>query len=97
MERMVALNGMYLGYLTGLRGEPEAGLELIAASQEEASRLRDVETGLIGQWLEARLKCGMGDKEEGLAQLKVALEGAETMNSGYLVGEITEEIARWIG
>jgi class 3 adenylate cyclase/tetratricopeptide (TPR) repeat protein/tRNA A-37 threonylcarbamoyl transferase component Bud32 len=96
MERMVALNGMYLGYLTGLRGEPEAGLELLAASREEADRLRDLETGLIGQWLKARLLCGMGDKKEGLEQLKVALEGAEAMNSGYLVGEITEEIANWI-
>ncbi len=96
MERMVALNGMYLGFLTGLRGESEAGMELLAASAEEASRLRDLETGLIGEWLKGRLLCGMGERKEGLEQLRVALEGAKALNSGYLVGEITEEIANWI-
>jgi len=97
MERMVALNGVYLGFLTGLRGEPEAGLEVLGGAMEEARRLRDSETVLIGHWLEGRLHCGMGEKEEGMALLRVALEGAEAMNSGYLVSEITEEIGRWIG
>lgn len=90
LARGVAMNDIYLGYLTGLRGEP-SGMDILRQATAAATQLRDEETALTGRWLEGRLMKRQGDPE-GELLLRGALERARSVGAEWIARDIEADL-----
>ena len=92
LDRQVALNDIYLGYLAALREDTGSGLAQLRKATAVAERLEDTETVLRGRWLEGRLLQDQGRAQDARAVLRKALDEARAMGSAWIARDIEQEL-----
>lgn len=88
LERSVALNNAYLGYLEALRGDPGEGLALIRRAQTRSRGLGDSQGQVTGAWLEGRVLLDQGNTAAGRALLEKALAEARDSGAHWIARDI---------
>ncbi len=73
LDKAVAYNEVFLGFLRAERGEHEAGLSLLAEARERAEGFQDQDTVVIGLWLEGRALLNAGRPARARQRLDEAL------------------------
>ncbi|MCB9763061.1 MAG: tetratricopeptide repeat protein [Alphaproteobacteria bacterium] len=92
LARGVAMNEVYLGYLSAVRGQP-TGMALLSGAADRAKALGDEETALTGRWLEGRLLLKEGQVEDGRALLQAALDRAHALGAEWIARDIRADLA----
>ncbi len=92
LERQVALNDVFIGYLAALREDTGSGLAQLRKATAAAERLEDPETVLRGHWLEGKVLREAGRDQAARAVLKKALEAAREMGSAWIARDIEAEL-----
>ena len=92
LERQVALNDIFIGYLAALREDTGSGLAQLRKATAAAERLDDAETVLRGRWLEGRVLGEQGRESDARAVLRSALDEAREMGSAWIARDIEAEL-----
>ena len=92
LEREVALNDIYLGYLAALREDGTSGLVQLRRATAAAVKHGDQESALRGQWLEGRVLKRLGAVPEAQDVLRRALSDAQSIGASWVVRDIEGEL-----
>ena len=88
LDKAVAYNDVYLGYLQAERGEDAEGLALLADARERAGKLDDRDTVVLAHWLEGRALLNAGRLGEARQRLAEGLRLAGAQPDQLLVRDI---------
>lgn len=94
LRREVAFNEIFLGYLLAHQGEWDDGMHMLERGIEVAGQHTDVESVLVGRWLEGKLLLSVGRVDEGKAVLSHALTQAKSTEIAWVVRDVQAELER---
>ncbi len=97
LDRAVAFNEVFLGYLRAERGELDRGLALIRDARARADGLGDEETLVIGLWLEGRGLLNAGQPDQARKLLDEALVRSQPESRRWLARDVKATLAAFPG
>jgi serine/threonine protein kinase/tetratricopeptide (TPR) repeat protein len=97
LDKAVAFNEVFLGYLMAERGELEGGLALLRDARQRAVGFGDQDTAVVGLWLEGRALLNAGRLIAARSALDDALERTRDASRRWLSADVRSTLAAFPG